>query len=592
MFDQVDIAANVGRRARPLRARERRQRLTARSTTGLRAADPDVVARRRALAFTIQRSDRRELAIAALTRAPRAVAVHADGAGVAPGHRVRRAAVVARRPVDCRRAARARFSCRRSRSSMPRPAPLRVRRRVRRRALRDAGLAARTGSGCCSPRIAATAPFTLFAVDVDDRSRSSGSTAGAERTLAGRLGGRPHARLRRLHAGWPRSVHPAARARRRGRRSPWTPAAGRTRRAGRAASGPSRAVLGRGTRSRPASGRRRSVPTAAKRSPAPRSRGSDALGRHGYGAAVSWSSRARPDWQVAYTYDRWWPILFASIADDTDPFRSGEARSTELNGGVLLPMRRVRRVQSLFGSVHVSTDTVRCDACNQPVDARTARRALRAGYTLNTARSYGYSISREDGWALTTSYEAIRRALGSDGDAGSAIADVRRYQRRRGRTWRDRRADFRRGVVGRRTGPARVHRWRRRSPAGHDRLRRGRNRTGPRVRRTIGAGRTRWWPISSTACRCGAFSAASGLAGVRAQRARRGVRRCRPGVANASSAAARRALSFGIELSADTVLGYSSAGDADRRRRMAPRWSRGSAERRRCSPASAGRFEC
>ena len=72
---------------------------------------------------------------------------------------------------------------------------------------------------------------------------------------------------------------------------------------------------------------------------------------------MSWSSRARPDWQVAYTYDRWWPILFASIADDTDPFRSGEARSTELNGGVLLPMRRVRRVQSLFGSVHVSTDT-------------------------------------------------------------------------------------------------------------------------------------------------------------------------------------------------------------------------------------------
>jgi hypothetical protein len=155
--------------------------------------------------------------------------------------------------------------------------------------------------------------------------------------------------------------------------------------------------------------------------------GGDALGRHGYAAAVSWASRTRPDWQISYVYDRWWPTLFASAADDTDPFRSGEARSTEFNAGLVLPFRRVRRVQSLFGSVHLSTDTARCADCNQPVDARSVRHALRTGYTFSTARTYGYSISREAGWALSASYEAIPRRLGSDGDAGSAIADVRRY---------------------------------------------------------------------------------------------------------------------------------------------------------------------
>src|SRR5204863_4659104 len=42
---------------------------------------------------------------------------------------------------------------------------------------------------------------------------------------------------------------------------------------------------------------------------------SDALGRHAYGATVAWtSSRVRPDWSVAYAYDRWWPTLFATVS--------------------------------------------------------------------------------------------------------------------------------------------------------------------------------------------------------------------------------------------------------------------------------------
>jgi len=421
VFDQVDLAASVAAERDLYALESGRARLT-RLTTGLRAADPDLSPDGGRVAFTIQRSDHRELAIAALTRTPRPslstpaalVSAHdtefaaprwsPDGRWIAVERHVR-GSLSAIAIVDAATGA------------------LRV-------------LAASPDTRCVTPawlpgaqRLLFAAargdsPFTLFAVNV---------TTGAIERLEGLSDGRspdvsPDGRTL-AYVGYTTDGHdlftlPLAAAT--WAPASWTPVD--------EPAAPDAPVVDGAAPYRPWNtlAPRFWTPTLGTDSGeafgGAAVAGSDALGRHTYGATVSWSSRARPDWQVAYTYDRWWPILFASIADDTDPFRSGEARSTELNGGVLLPMRRVRRVQSLFGSVHASTDTVRCDACNQPVDARTVRRALRAGYTLNTARSYGYSISREDGWALTTSYEAIRRALGSDGDAGSAIADVRRYQ--------------------------------------------------------------------------------------------------------------------------------------------------------------------
>ncbi len=89
--------------------------------------------------------------------------------------------------------------------------------------------------------------------------------------------------------------------------------------------------------------------------------GTDALGRHVYGIEAGWSTaRARPDWQVAYAYDRWRPTLFANVADDTDPWRGGEVRTREANAGVLFPVRRVRWSQSLLGALHSSVDEFRC----------------------------------------------------------------------------------------------------------------------------------------------------------------------------------------------------------------------------------------
>ena len=159
--------------------------------------------------------------------------------------------------------------------------------------------------------------------------------------------------------------------------------------------------------------------------------GTDALGRHAYLVNVrTAASRARPDWVVSYVYDRWRPALFVSASDDVDPSHVGETRSTEVNAGFVLPWRRVRREQSILGAFHAATDTAEClPGCDRAPDERVARRSLRAGYTYSSARSYGYSVSREEGWSMTATQEVIGRVLGSAGTAASLVLDLRGYRR-------------------------------------------------------------------------------------------------------------------------------------------------------------------
>ncbi len=151
----------------------------------------------------------------------------------------------------------------------------------------------------------------------------------------------------------------------------------------------------------------------------------DALGRHGYAAQAAWTAtRGRPDWQAAYVYDRWWPTIFASVSDDTDPWRDAEIRTREGNAGMLLPFRRIRRSQSMLAALHTSTDELICGPC---VPETVTRRAARAGWRVSSARGYGYSISLEDGWSATTTAEFTREAWGSTGDGGAVTFDVRGY---------------------------------------------------------------------------------------------------------------------------------------------------------------------
>lgn len=155
--------------------------------------------------------------------------------------------------------------------------------------------------------------------------------------------------------------------------------------------------------------------------------GVDALARHAYAIEAGWSTRGRPDWQAAYAYDRWWPTVFVSAADDTDPFSQGELRTVEATAGVLLRSRRVRRSHSTLAAFHVARDTFDCPACAPAAAGRARRASVRLGWVYASARTFGYSISAEQGGLFAITAEVPRTAIGADGDGVALTADVRRY---------------------------------------------------------------------------------------------------------------------------------------------------------------------
>ena len=158
------------------------------------------------------------------------------------------------------------------------------------------------------------------------------------------------------------------------------------------------------------------------------SEGTDPLGRHTYGGSVAWStSRFRPDWSMSYAYDRWWPTLFASVSDDTDPFREGEVRTREVNAGAVFVIARVRWSQALLTSVNASRDEFSCDGCEETLPSNVKRGAIRTGWIVDTAKQYGYSISRESGATFRVTWEVAPDALGSDAGNSSATLDTRAY---------------------------------------------------------------------------------------------------------------------------------------------------------------------
>ncbi len=155
---------------------------------------------------------------------------------------------------------------------------------------------------------------------------------------------------------------------------------------------------------------------------------SDALGRHSYAVDAAWADRARPDWSAAYAYDRWAPTLFASYSDDTDPFDGGLVRSRELVTGAVLRFRHIRWTESVLAAFEAENASIQCDeACTLPREQR--RRSLRGGWLHDSRRTFGFSISTEEGFLIESAAETTRAALGSEGDGGAAIADVRAFRR-------------------------------------------------------------------------------------------------------------------------------------------------------------------
>ena len=170
--------------------------------------------------------------------------------------------------------------------------------------------------------------------------------------------------------------------------------------------------------------------------------GGDVLGYHAYVAAASWlvdrpgdapAVAETPDWDVAYAYNRWQPSFFVSASSTTSflaepsadagvPSR-GSVRERQVEAGVLFPIRRVRRTQRVVASLLRSADDYRLP------DGRTARHrtAVRAGWAMASALTYGFSISPERGVAIGATAEVVARALGSSAHATAFTADARAY---------------------------------------------------------------------------------------------------------------------------------------------------------------------
>ena len=156
--------------------------------------------------------------------------------------------------------------------------------------------------------------------------------------------------------------------------------------------------------------------------------GFDALGRHTYALSAGWTlPRNQLDGAVSYTYARWWPTLFAGASDDTDSWRLGTVRSREITAGVLLPWRQVRWSSSLLAAASASSDDFDCAECDEPVAVTRERQAARLGINFSTAKSFGYSVSAEEGAAMNVITELARGAGGTT--ATSVAGELRGYVR-------------------------------------------------------------------------------------------------------------------------------------------------------------------
>jgi hypothetical protein len=168
-------------------------------------------------------------------------------------------------------------------------------------------------------------------------------------------------------------------------------------------------------------------------------RGVDVLGYHAYAASATWlvdrpatalpMTRVRPDWEVAYAYDRWQPALFLSASKDTSFARVDDAGgivgvvSNQLEAGILLPFRRVRISHQALAAVVRTVD----DYGFPDASVTLNRTAARAGWATSSARFYGFSVSPEHGVTGGATAEIMPRALGANAAASALTGDFRAY---------------------------------------------------------------------------------------------------------------------------------------------------------------------
>jgi Omp85 superfamily domain len=129
---------------------------------------------------------------------------------------------------------------------------------------------------------------------------------------------------------------------------------------------------------------------------------------------------------VLYAYDRWRPTFFVGASSETS-FFTGPALATrrerQLQAGIVFPIRHARVTHA--GSLSILRAA---DEFTLPDQVLSRNRVpLRASWQTITARTYGYSVSREHGVAAGGTAELVRRGLGSFADATVLTADARGY---------------------------------------------------------------------------------------------------------------------------------------------------------------------
>ena len=171
--------------------------------------------------------------------------------------------------------------------------------------------------------------------------------------------------------------------------------------------------------------------------------GADVLGRHAYTAGLDWfvnmtavdrsPNRRTPDWNASYAYTRWRPSFFASAGQQTQVKvvvnRATSAASTvavvqrQLQIGVLVPIAHVRQSTQVLASLLRTGDHYLLADSSRSITLVSAR----AGLSHNTARYYGYSISREHGVRFGATIERTAKVLGSQAEATTSTFDGRAF---------------------------------------------------------------------------------------------------------------------------------------------------------------------
>ncbi len=174
--------------------------------------------------------------------------------------------------------------------------------------------------------------------------------------------------------------------------------------------------------------------------------GTDVLGHHAYRAGLTWQVArpaadlrnqrgARPEYALSYAYDRWRPAVVVSLSErldvtivqdqQTSRLLQADVRTREAFVGIVVPWRQVRHAQRLMFGVDLVVDRL-APGADQAVPSR-ARNAWRAGWWFNSARTYGYSISPEEGLRATWTIERVSPKLGADAESITGAVDARAF---------------------------------------------------------------------------------------------------------------------------------------------------------------------